>query len=193
MMSTGFENAEEHRGRPFLDVLGEAVPGWVLVVPAGDGPGRAELRLVVAAARRRGVRVRSGPIAARGPDLGEVVRCLRAALRAVEELGLAHEEERVGGRLRAAGVEPIAPPHPRLLWSDFSETECRIAVLVSQGCTNHQIAARVSLSTHTVNYHLRKMFRKAGVNSRSALTRLLSEAGPPPVGRAGAAALRDAS
>lgn len=112
-------------------------------------------------------------------DLGEATRHLQAALRTFEDLGLARDGERVRGRLRDLGVDPV-DRGPRSLWSDFSETECRIAVLVSQGYTNHQIAGRVSRSVHTVNYHLRKMFRKAGVNSRSALTRRLNEAGPCP-------------
>lgn len=56
-------------------------------------------------------------------------------------------------------------------WSSFSEVEQAIARLVAQGMTNRQIATRVRLSPHTVNYHLRVMFRKLGISSRTELVR----------------------
>ncbi|PKW18653.1 regulatory LuxR family protein [Saccharopolyspora spinosa] len=52
---------------------------------------------------------------------------------------------------------------------ELTETERAIAELVSQGLTNRQIAHRVFLSPHTVNYHLRRIFRKLGINSRVEL------------------------
>lgn len=53
--------------------------------------------------------------------------------------------------------------------------ELQIAQLVAQGLTNHQIANRVSLSAHTVNYHLRQMFRKLRVSSRAELAIMVRE------------------
>jgi DNA-binding CsgD family transcriptional regulator len=47
--------------------------------------------------------------------------------------------------------------------------EQRIACLVSVGLTNRQIAKRVYLSEHTVNYHLRKVYKKLGINTRVEL------------------------
>ncbi|CAL9376258.1 hypothetical protein SUDANB176_00969 [Streptomyces sp. enrichment culture] len=56
-------------------------------------------------------------------------------------------------------------------WSRLSEMEQRISYLVSVGLTNRQIARRVHLSAHTVNYHLRKIYRKLGINTRVELAR----------------------
>lgn len=57
------------------------------------------------------------------------------------------------------------------LWASFSDIEQAIARLVAQGMTNRQIATRVRLSPHTVNYHLRVLFRKLGISSRAELVR----------------------
>ncbi|MFF7234665.1 LuxR C-terminal-related transcriptional regulator, partial [Streptomyces sioyaensis] len=38
-----------------------------------------------------------------------------------------------------------------------------VADLVTQGMTNHAVAGALSVSTHTVDSHLRKVFRKLGV------------------------------
>jgi DNA-binding CsgD family transcriptional regulator len=51
--------------------------------------------------------------------------------------------------------------------------ELRIAELVARGFTNRQIATRVFLSPHTVNYHLRQVFRKLGISSRAELAALV--------------------
>lgn len=51
----------------------------------------------------------------------------------------------------------------------LSPTERAITRLVAEGLTNRQIASRVKLSPHTVNFHLRKIFKKLGVSSRVEL------------------------
>ncbi|MCX4783569.1 response regulator transcription factor [Streptomyces sp. NBC_01264] len=56
-------------------------------------------------------------------------------------------------------------------WSGLSDMERRIAYLVSAGMTNQQIAKRVHLSAHTVNYHLRKIYRRLNINTRVELAR----------------------
>lgn len=56
-------------------------------------------------------------------------------------------------------------------WEALSETERSIALLVSDGLTNRQVARRVSLSPHTVNYHLRAIFRKLDISSRVEVAR----------------------
>ncbi|GAB2953057.1 helix-turn-helix transcriptional regulator [Streptomyces sundarbansensis] len=51
----------------------------------------------------------------------------------------------------------------------LSPAERAITQLVAAGMTNRQIASRVNLSPHTVNFHLRKIFKKLGVSSRVEL------------------------
>ncbi|MEU0507388.1 helix-turn-helix transcriptional regulator [Nocardia sp. NPDC005998] len=53
--------------------------------------------------------------------------------------------------------------------------ELRIAQLVVLGLTNREVAQWVARSPHTVNYHLRQIFRKLEINSRVELARLLTE------------------
>jgi len=59
-------------------------------------------------------------------------------------------------------------------WADLSETQRRIARLAGEALTNQQIARRLCLSPHTVNYHLRQIYRKLGINSRVQLARLVN-------------------
>ena len=60
-------------------------------------------------------------------------------------------------------------------WESLRESELGIAQLVSDGLTNREIGARVFLSRHTVDSHLRQIFRKLGISSRVELTRLVVE------------------
>lgn len=59
--------------------------------------------------------------------------------------------------------------HHAACWSSLSDMEQRIAYLVSVGLTNRQIGRQVHLSAHTVNYHLRKIYRRLGINTRVEL------------------------
>jgi len=67
----------------------------------------------------------------------------------------------------------LTVPQPTENRPPLTADELRIAQLVAQGLTNHQIANRVLLSPHTVNYHLRQMFRKLGVSSRTELAAIV--------------------
>jgi DNA-binding CsgD family transcriptional regulator len=66
------------------------------------------------------------------------------------------ELTRIGGRAVAAGDE-------------LSETEQRIADLVSQGRSNKEVAAALSLSPKTVEWNLSKVYAKLGIRSRTEL------------------------
>ena len=57
-------------------------------------------------------------------------------------------------------------------WGSLTETEHTVAELVAEGLSNQQVAGRMFLSRHTVDFHLRHIFRKLGIDSRVVLTRI---------------------
>jgi DNA-binding CsgD family transcriptional regulator len=57
----------------------------------------------------------------------------------------------------------------------LTETERRLAALIAQGQANRQIAAAMFITENTVQTHLRHIFRKLSVSSRTELAaRILS-------------------
>ncbi|MGC9395241.1 MAG: Kelch repeat-containing protein [Anaerolineae bacterium] len=66
---------------------------------------------------------------------------------------------------------PAEPGEP------LSEREIEIVELVADGLTNREIAVRTFLSPNTVKVHLRNIFTKTGVSSRTELTVLAMQEG----------------
>jgi transcriptional regulator of acetoin/glycerol metabolism len=100
-------------------------------------------------------------------DIGETVLSAgRVALRCepILEGGVA-----VGVVMHLEGSSRAS--RPMLGLAGLTDTERTIADLVAQGLTNRQIAERVFVSRHTVDFHLRSIFRKVDVTSRIELTR----------------------
>ncbi|WP_245715879.1 helix-turn-helix transcriptional regulator [Micromonospora peucetia] len=97
---------------------------------------------------------------------------LHTAREAFTLLGAASWAEQATTELRAAG-ESVGPPEEsaaRLLTGQ----QLRIAQLVAEGATNREIAARMFLSTRTVDHHLRNIFHRLGIRSRTELARALA-------------------
>jgi len=61
--------------------------------------------------------------------------------------------------------------------AELGPAERAIALLVADGLTNRQVAKQVFLSPHTVNYHLRRIYRKLGIGSRVELVRWVHGSG----------------
>ena len=68
---------------------------------------------------------------------------------------------------------PSARGHP----AELTPREVEVLGLVAEGLTNPQVAQRLFLSPRTVQRHLNSVYRKLGVSSRSAATRLALEFG----------------
>jgi DNA-binding CsgD family transcriptional regulator len=103
--------------------------------------------------------------------------------RAVEQYdaaGSSRDSARVRSRLRQLGVRTRYwaqdSNRPVAGWASLTETERRVADLVASGLTNRQTAGKLFVSSHTVSFHLRQVFRKLGVTSRVDLARRAAEA-----------------
>lgn len=77
--------------------------------------------------------------------------------------------QRAAAELRATG-ETIPRRDPSRL-DQLTPQELQIATLVAQGLTNRDIATQLILSPRTIDYHLRKVFSKLGITSRTELVR----------------------
>lgn len=106
------------------------------------------------------------------PD-GQAVSVLGAVREAVEAGVLVLDGDRLRFRhpllYEAAALLGREPSADDAEGAVLSPTEQTITRLVAAGLTNRQIASRVNLSPHTVNFHLRKIFQKLGVCSRVEL------------------------
>jgi DNA-binding CsgD family transcriptional regulator len=62
---------------------------------------------------------------------------------------------------------------------DLTPNEARVARLVAAGGTNREVADALSVSVHTVEADLKRIYRKLGIRSR---TELASRFPSPPAG-----------
>jgi DNA-binding CsgD family transcriptional regulator len=119
---------------------------------------------------------------------GEWLRRERRRLDAREQLRIAHElfgefgmtafAERARVELQATGERARKRvPQTR---DDLTPQEAQISRLAAEGARNQEIAAQLFISASTVDYHLRKAFRKLGVRSRTQLARHVLQTGAPP-------------
>jgi DNA-binding CsgD family transcriptional regulator/predicted negative regulator of RcsB-dependent stress response len=108
------------------------------------------------------------------------------ALSAYQKVGAERDVARLRARLRDLGVRHrhwARAKRPVSGWRSLTDTERRVAEVVAEGLTNIQVADRLFLSRHTVDFHLRQVFRKLGIHSRVELTRSVLESagvGRPP-------------
>jgi DNA-binding CsgD family transcriptional regulator len=108
---------------------------------------------------------------------------LRHAHALFSQFGMQAFAERARIELQATG-EHARKRTPETS-DDLTAQEAQISRLAAEGATNPEIAAQLFISPSTVDYHLRKVFRKLGVKSRHQLTEhvLRPGASPEPAAR----------
>ncbi|WP_344044424.1 helix-turn-helix transcriptional regulator [Nocardioides panacihumi] len=95
---------------------------------------------------------------------------LREALETFETLGAGFWAERARQELRASGE--TARRGPDLVATELTAQESQVAGLVRQGLSNKDVAGRLFISPRTVDFHLRNVFTKLGISSRTELVAL---------------------
>jgi ATP/maltotriose-dependent transcriptional regulator MalT len=95
---------------------------------------------------------------------------LRAAVEGFERLRAAPWAERARAELRATG-ETARKRDPSTL-TQLTPQELQVARFVAEGLSNKEVAAQLFLSPRTIDAHLRNVFAKLGITSRTQLARL---------------------
>jgi DNA-binding CsgD family transcriptional regulator len=180
-VASSYERAAREKGQPWALARAERARG--LLADDAAAPAFFEAALEAHAvtldrfetARTRlayGERLRRAAMRLRARDQ------LRAALDDFEDLGAARWAERAAVELAATG-ETVhrRGADPR---SMLTPQELQVSLLLVEGRTTREAAAALFLSPKTVEYHLRKVYTKLGIGSRSELTELLSPAASAP-------------
>jgi DNA-binding CsgD family transcriptional regulator len=97
---------------------------------------------------------------------------LRTAHELFSDFGMEAFAKRARVELEATGEHVQTRSADSL--GQLTPQEAQISRLVAQGLTNKEIAAQLFISPSTVEYHLKKVFRKLAVKSRTQLARRVS-------------------
>lgn len=103
----------------------------------------------------------------KGGDATELIRAVRDVSRGKRYLGTS-----IAQNLALLNVGGEASPFDTL-----SPRELEVAMLLTQGLRQEDIAKRLSLSAKTVNTHKTRLFEKTGVQDNIALARLAAQYG----------------
>jgi DNA-binding NarL/FixJ family response regulator len=139
--------------------------------PAGDRPFELARTQLALGERRRRARRRAAarePLSAALATFERLGATLWAA-RARRELELSGTPAGTGAPEASAGTSAI---------DELTPQELRIALLVGRGLANRQIAGSLFVSTRTVEAHLRQIYRKLDLRSRTELARMIARAAP---------------
>jgi DNA-binding CsgD family transcriptional regulator len=99
---------------------------------------------------------------------------LRIALEMLEAMGMEAFAERARRELQATG-ETARKRSVATGDEQLTAQEALIARMARDGLSNPEIAARMFISARTVQYHLKKVFTRLGIESRSQLDRVLPD------------------
>ena len=103
----------------------------------------------------------------KGGDASELLRAVRDVARGKRFLASG-----VAQNLALHGIDGDGSP-----FDDLSPRELEVAMLLTQGLRQEDIAKRLSLSAKTVNTHKTRLFEKLGIHDSIALARLAGQYG----------------
>jgi DNA-binding CsgD family transcriptional regulator/tetratricopeptide (TPR) repeat protein len=92
---------------------------------------------------------------------------LRAAFDVLTACGMTGFADRAQRELKATGEK--MRPRSATSYVELTDQELNVARLAREGLTNREIGARLFISAHTVDWHLRKVFTKLAIKSRNEL------------------------
>jgi DNA-binding CsgD family transcriptional regulator len=174
-VASSYEQAARAKGQPWA--LARAARGRGLLAPDDSAPRWFEAALEAHAAtldrfETARTRLAYGERLRRAARRVDARAQLRSALDDFEDLGAARWAERTAAELAATG-ETVhrRDADPR---SSLTPQELQVSLLLVEGRTTREAAATLFLSPKTVEYHLRKVYTKLGIGSRSELAELLS-------------------
>jgi DNA-binding NarL/FixJ family response regulator len=127
------------------------------IVALSDHPGR----LWTSASRALGLRA-ALPLDATTEEVTSAVRAVQAGLLALHPEALA---------------PPLAAAAPRPRGLVLTSREREILELLAEGVNNRRIAARLTISRHTVKFHVASILAKLGARSRTEAVTLALRAG----------------
>jgi DNA-binding CsgD family transcriptional regulator len=107
---------------------------------------------------------------------------LSAALATFDRLGAPDWANRARSELQATGVRI---PHRAVDGlATLTPQELQVALAVARGYSNREVASLLFLSTKTIEFHLRNVFLKLGINRRTRLATLVAQQAGIPVSAA---------
>jgi DNA-binding CsgD family transcriptional regulator len=120
----------------------------------------------------------AGIVLAGNGDWAAARLALNRALQGYRRIAAEPDVARIRARLHKLGVRSYGRTRQgqtQAGWPSLTDAERQVARVVAEGRTNGEVAARLFVSRHTVDFHLRRIFRKLGVASRTELTRFVLE------------------
>jgi DNA-binding CsgD family transcriptional regulator len=107
---------------------------------------------------------------------------LTSALALFDRLGAPDWANRARSELQATGIR-MPQPTPGGL-TTLTPQELQVALAVARGHSNREVAGLLFLSTKTVEFHLRNVFQKLGINRRTRLATIVAQQANLPISAA---------
>lgn len=111
----------------------------------------------------------------------ETEALLDEAMEIYEDIGAQRDIAQLRAELRSRGIaRGSRRMHGRVSsgWDSLTETELKVVALVAQRMSNPEVAERLFVSRHTVESHLKNIYRKLEIGSRVELARAVAAHSP---------------